>query len=161
MGDPARFREFAKVIAREFPTRSQRIADVAGGKGMLQAALRCSGYGNIVTFDKRRHMAKRHRQKFYRYEWFAYNTHRKEFGLVVGMHPDQGTDHAILYAVNNCVPFAVCPCCIIPSASTLWEPRNSEGWLRHLTALASETHEVTIERMPINGKNVVMIGRPK
>jgi len=43
MGDPARFREFAKVI-RCLSSPAARIADVAGGKGGLRSALALHNY---------------------------------------------------------------------------------------------------------------------
>jgi len=138
-----------------------RIADVAGGKGHLQAALRSHGYADIVTFDKRPKMAKRHRQKFYRYEWFSFAKHRKEFGLVVAMHPDEGTDHSILYAVNNRVPFLVCPCCITPSATAFWDRKNFATWVAHLERLALATHELRRETLAIAGRSLVLVGTPR
>lgn len=161
MGDKRRFSRFAELIAQTCADRSVRIADVAGGKGYLQMALRSLGYTNIVTFDKRRKMANPMRKKFYRYEWFSFNRHRKGFGLVAAMHPDEGTDHSILYAVNNRVPFLVCPCCILPSATSFWERKNFGGWVEHLEKLAQETHAVRREMLPISGRNMVLIGLPR
>ena len=158
MGDRKRFSRFAELISQTCPDHSVRIADVAGGKGHLQAALRGHGYDDIVTFDKRPKMAKRHRQKFYRYEWFSFNKHRKGFGLVVAMHPDEGTDHSILYAVKNRVPFLVCPCCILPSATSFWGRKSFGGWVSHLEGLALESHEVRREMLPIAGRNLVLVG---
>lgn len=82
MGDSSRFRRFANLIHATFPNLSLRIADVAGGKGHLQAALRQLGYANVVSFDKRRGYAKRHRQKFYRYQHFDCRKLAGEFDLV-------------------------------------------------------------------------------
>ncbi len=161
MGDPNRFREFGKLIHERFPDRSQRIADVAGGKGLLQAALRGLGYSSIVSFDKRKGMAKPHRQKFYRYAWFSFNRDEGEFDLVTAMHPDEGTDHAVLYAVKNKVPFVVCPCCILPSATSFWDRKKFPAWVEHLKLLAMETHDVSEERMPVHGRNLVLIGKPR
>lgn len=161
MGDPKRFSRFAELIEKAHPIRDVRIADVAGGKGHLQAALRGLGYEDIVSFDKRPRMAKQHRQRYYRYEWFSFNRHRKEFGLVAAMHPDQGTDHSVLYAVNNRVPFVVCPCCILPSATSFWHRKDFGQWVKHLEVLAAETHDVRRVELPISGKNLCLVGTPK
>lgn len=158
MGDKRRFREFAALIAARFPDRSARVADVAGGKGHLQAALRELGYTSIVSFDKRPGMAKPHRRSFYRYQWFSFNRNAGEFDLVAAMHPDEGTDHAVLYAVKNRVPFVVCPCCVRPSATCFWDQKSFLGWVRHLTALASETHCVQEAMLPIQGRSLVLVG---
>ena len=159
MGDRKRFSHFAELIDRECPDRSVRIADVAGGKGQLQAALRCRGYTDIVSFDKRKKMARP--RKIYRYEWFSFNHHQGEFDLVVAMHPDQGTDHSILYAVKNRVPFLVCPCCILPSATSFWDRRKFPAWVEHLEGLAAKTHQLRREVLPIVGRNLVLVGTPR
>lgn len=160
MGDRKRFGEFTKLIERVAPDRATRIADVAGGKGYLQAALRSAGYSRVVTFDKRRKLAHPAKQDRYRYKWFSYAQHAGEFDLVAAMHPDEGTDHSVLYAVRNRVPFLVCPCCILPSASCFWDRKNFAGWVAHLKQLAAATHEVEEVLLPIAGKNLVLAGRP-
>ncbi len=159
MGDKRRFAEFAMLINQHHPDTAIRIADVAGGKGYLQMALRGYGYSKIMTYDKRPKLAKPHRSDFYQYRWFSYNL-GKEFDLVVAMHPDQGTDHSILYAAKNRVPFMVCPCCILPSASCFWDRHNFQGWVNHLEKLASETHDVARIELPISGRNLVLVGVP-
>lgn len=162
MGDKRRFARFAELIAQEVPDRQSRLADVACGKGYLQMALRQLGYTNVVSFDKRKGLAKPHRQAFYRHEWFSFNKHRKEFAAVVALHPDQGTDHSILYAVNNTVPFLVCPCCLLPSASAFHPPRHSfAAWVQHLTGLASPTHQVREHYLNLQGRNLVLVGHPR
>jgi hypothetical protein len=161
MSDPKRFRRFASLIHETFPDTSMRIADVAGGKGHLQAALRQLGYESVVSFDKRRGYSKRQRQKFYRYQWFDCRKMAGEFDLVVGMHPDSGTDHIIEYGRINRVPFVVCPCCAIPSASTFWGSLSAyKDWLEHLEKLAkAAANEVIIKDLGIAGRSVVLIGR--
>ncbi len=158
MGDPARFRKFAELVKGTHPRRDLRIVDVAAGKGALQANLRQEGYTDIVSFDKRKRCARPRR--FYRYAWFQYNC-GLDFDLVLAMHPDEGTDHAILYAAKHRVPFLVCPCCILPSASLFWDRKNFAGWVAHLTALASQTHAVEEVLLPIAGKNLVLKGTPR
>ncbi|MDI3467824.1 MAG: hypothetical protein OJF50_006645 [Nitrospira sp.] len=46
MGDPRRFHAFAEVIVKHLHP-SMAIADVAGGKGYLQAALRERGFRSM------------------------------------------------------------------------------------------------------------------
>lgn len=159
MGDKRRFSAFAELIREHIPQQS-RLVDVAGGKGYMQAALRALGFDNILTFDKRRRLAKPHRQHMYRYAWFSYNQ-KEDFDAVIAMHPDQGTDHAILYAVKRDVPFLVCPCCVLPSASCYWGSRsNYAKWLDHLESLAIATHVIERVTLPIDGRAVVLVGRP-
>lgn len=53
MGDRRRFDLFAKMIMREFPA-ARRIADVAGGRGWIQVALRELGHpAAVVTMDSK------------------------------------------------------------------------------------------------------------
>lgn len=150
MGDPRRFLKFSLFVSDHFPDRNLRIADVAGGKGYLQSELRRLGYKDVVSFDRRRRNANPNRQKFYRYEFFDGNNHQGEFDLVLGMHPDDGTDHIIDYSNKNNVPFAVCPCCIRPSAIPY--DRNVP-WIDHLLNFANGAKSAKIE---ITGKNIVL-----
>ncbi|GMH77749.1 hypothetical protein TrRE_jg8293 [Triparma retinervis] len=45
--------------------------------------------------------------------------------LVVGFHPDGGTEPAIDFALARAIPFAVVPCCVFPSLFK--ERTNSQG----------------------------------
>lgn len=160
MGDARRFDLFARLIHESFPDKSIRIADVAGGKGYLQAALRQNGYRSVISFDRRKRNAAPHRQHFMRYQWFNCDS-PESFDLVVGMHPDEGTDHIIKYAGKNGVPFAVCPCCVRPSATAFWGKASYPKWIDHLLCVASEKSVTFLETLKMNGRNDVIIGRPK
>lgn len=161
MGDRNRFKEFTHLIISHFPNRHTRIADVAGGKGMLQAALRQAGYRNIVTIDKRPKLAHPDRQDRCRYKLFNCNEFNGEFDLVLGMHPDGATDHIIEYSRINSVDFMVCPCCVIPSASPYGgNPSNYNSWIRHLRKLASNAATYNYESvLSISGRSRVLIGK--
>jgi hypothetical protein len=159
MGDKRRFAEFANLVASTIPDRGVAIADVACGKGYLQMWLRKLGFSDIVSFDKRKGKTAGPR-RCYQHRWFSYNQHKGEFGLVVAMHPDQGTDHSILYAAKNKVPFLVCPCCILPSASSFWDRSDFQGWVNHLEKLALDTHDVARVELSISGRNLVLVGTP-
>ena len=50
MGDKKRFDLFAKAISKRFPSW-MRVADIAGGKGYLQLALKEQGFKDVITFD--------------------------------------------------------------------------------------------------------------
>ena len=170
MGDPARFRLFADLIAREFPDRSAPIADVAGGKGYLKAALYQQGYRHVTCWDVRRRLAKGRPGQ--RYQRFDHANAPRGYRLVVAMHPDEATDHVILYAAKHRVPAVVCPCCVKPSAapydgSSQARPWNGRGgddwphWNRHLAELARKGGlRVTTETLPMDGRNVVLVARP-
>lgn len=115
MGDPKRFDLMARLVVGEFPERAGKaVADVAGGKGYLKAALYRLGWRGVTTIDARHRLAKHRPGQCY--GRFNYRDWRR-WSLVLGMHPDEATDHIVLYAVRNLVPFVVCPCCIKPDAA--------------------------------------------
>jgi hypothetical protein len=159
MGDPARFRLMADVIATEFPNRSARIADVAGGKGGLKAELYRRDFHRVTCWDRRRRHAKGRPGQ--RYQLFTYEHADRNYDLVVAMHPDEATDHAILYAAMRGVPCVVCPCCIKPSALPYDGRQTFEAWNGYLIRLALERRmRVTTLTLPMTGRNVVIIARP-
>ena len=158
MGDRRRFDLFAQLIERRWPERGLRIADVAGGQGGLRAALHQRGYRQVVTFDKRKGRAHR---PGYRYGWFDADA-RGEFDLLVGMHPDEATDVIIVTAWRRGLPFAVVPCCALP---TLIPYRGAQAglqpWFRHLAREARKLgFEVEESSLPMSGANLVLVGRP-
>lgn len=158
MGDPRRFDLFSRVISGEFSDRTLRIADVAGGKGYLQIALRERGFSRVTTFDKRHKRAGRSLD--YTYRFFGESV-REDFHLIVGMHPDEATDEIIAAAHRRKVPFAICPCCVRPSAYAYWGDTNSSDWRRHLSEKAASLgFEVSRYRLRMDGANHVIIGRP-
>jgi hypothetical protein len=149
----------ARLIATKFPLyKDFPIADVAGGKGYLKASLFERGFRKVTTIDKRHHLAKgRPGQK---YAYFTSDS-RDKFALVAGMHPDEATDHIVLYAVLHGIPFAVCPCCVKPSAKAYTGKYSYLAWLQYLKNLATRTHTVEELRLPMAGRNIVLVGIPK
>lgn len=147
MGDKRRFNEFSKTIAKYIP--DCKIADVAGGKGYNRAALADLGYKNVETWDRRfRHLPGKQK-----YSLFDYKT-APHYEAVIGMHPDEASDHIILYAAKHGVPAAICPCCTKPSATTYWGMNKYKFWVEHLLGLAKEKKmKVRHESMKFNGKN--------
>lgn len=159
VGDPRRFDLFARMIQTNFPQYKEfPIADVAGGKGYLRGALLGQGFSNITTIDKRHRLAKG--RPGTKWGHFTIDT-EEHYSLVAAMHPDEATDHAILYAAKHFVPFIICPCCIRPSARTFWENYAEAGWHKHLINLAQKTHEIVLAQLKMTGKNKVLIGIPK
>jgi hypothetical protein len=146
----------AELIAANFPGyRDARIADVAGGKGHLQAALRQRGFRQIVSFDKRKSYAGG--RAIYRYVWFDWRT-KEPFDLIVGMHPDEGTDHIVLYGREHAVPWCVCPCCVRPSGAAYGAGANDYWrWLGHLRQLGGGPRSVHTTSLPMLGRAVVLL----
>ncbi len=159
MGDSHRFDLFGKLIARNLDSRMS-IADVAGGKGYLQASLRQLGYSKVETWDKRLAMARKVHRNGYRFGYFEYKTAPK-YDAVVAMHPDEGTDHCILYAGLHRVPAIICPCCVKPSTVQFWGNRKYNAWMDHLIKLAGEQNLAIVQdKLPMNGRNDVLILKP-
>ena len=133
-----------------------RIADVAGGKGYLRSNLEEKGFSGVETWDKRfKHTAGK---QIYRY--FDYKTAPK-YDAVIGMHPDEGTDHIIMYAGLNKVPAIICPCCVKPSAAMYWGNHKYKLWLEHLKKLAASLNlKVEEVKLKIVGRNDVLMLTP-
>jgi len=159
MGDSHRFDLFARMVATNFPKKDARIVDVAGGKGYLKEALRDLGYTNVLTMDKNRKAAKKQKHLAYKYGYFNCNT-QEHFDCVVAMHPDEATDHAVLYATKHRVPAFVCPCCIKPDAAAFFERYNFPNWVNHLKRLARGM-DVQELYLKMAGKNLVLKLTPR
>jgi len=156
MGDKRRFDLFSKLIEKHLD-KNMKIVDVACGKGYLQAALLQKGFKNVISWDKRKKTAKNRRG--YRYGYFDWRI-KEKYDAVVAMHPDEGTDHSILYAVKNRVPALVCPCCIKWDAKVYWgDGSNFNNWVNHLIRIAEN---MTVEKqwLRMNGRNLVLIIKP-
>lgn len=158
MGDSRRFHLFAKLVEKHLD-KELNIVDVASGKGHLQAALRELGFKNIVSWDKRKKNAS-NRRGGYRYGYFDYRC-SEDYDAVVALHPDEGTDHAILYCGLHQIPGIICPCCIKPHAVQFFGRYDFSGWSDHLKRLAGK-HNLSVQEtvLPMNGRNFVMILKP-
>lgn len=123
----------------------------------MRKALLELGYKNVETWDKR----KKHQPGKQRYQYFDWKI-KDKYDAVIGLHPDEASDHIILYATKNRVPFLICPCCAIGGATTYWGARNNfKSWLIYLKGLAEKENFKVIETLlPMNGKNLVLIGYP-
>lgn len=164
MGDSRRFRLFADLIV-EHLSSDMRIADIAGGKGKLQGALYQHGYENVISWDKRPHYINR---KNRHYGYLDCRESPGGYDAVVAMHPDEATDHCILYAIKHKIPAIICPCCVKPSAiyyggPTFSGPRAKYfSWINHLVKIAKiNKMSVAQVSLKIKGANRVLICKPK
>ena len=154
MGDPRRFHHMAGLVEQIVPA-SSRIADVASGKGYLRAALHQRGYRRVESWDRRPRCAG---GRGYRYGYFDWRSAPRDYDAVIAMHPDGGTDHALLYAGERGVPGLVCPCCITPSAATYWGKHSYLDWCDHLESLVvSHGGRAQWIALPIMGRNRVLL----
>jgi hypothetical protein len=168
MGDPRRFTAFATLIASQFHG-NYKVVDVAGGEGALRAALYNYGFKRITTYDPREYVgrndprpARVRRCDPGQKHFLRLFDYRKVEGydLVVAMHPDGGTDHAVLYASKHQVPAVICPCCILPTAAPFQQRHTKEQWKRHLVQLAKGMDHKWL-KMDIYGDSDVLILNPR
>ena len=126
------------------PLENQRyILDVAGGHGVLSFLLREKHGRRCIVIDPREEtggravaqvlrLSKRERRRLkemgqrpvleveQRFDWFDANFTERESELlqgadaIVGMHPDQATEHIVDAALLHGLPTAVVPCCVFP-----------------------------------------------
>lgn len=157
MGDSKRFHIFSNFISDlDFPKNS-KIADVAGGKGYMRLAMNEKGFKNVETWDLRSNRIKGKQ----RFQLFNYQN-APEYDIVMGMHPDEATDHLILYAGIRRKIAIICPCCVKPNATAYWGQNSYNSWLEHLYKLGERYNlEITQKKMPFNGRNDFLFFQPK
>lgn len=155
MGDSRRFQVFSGEVAKHF-SKQFSIADVAGGKGYMRLAMSELGFKNVETWDKRySHIPGNQKYKYF--EWDK----APAYDGVIGMHPDEGTDHIIHYCAKHKVKGLVCPCCIKSSAEVFWGRRKYNDWKSWLNDMANRLNlNVEWAKMPFNGRNDLMIISP-
>lgn len=162
MGDSRRFNLFADIVADHVNSEA-KVADIAGGKGYLQIALRERGFKKVETWDKRTRNNKTQIRKSVidqRYSYFNQNCEHK-YDAIVAMHPDEGTDHSILFAAKHRIQAIICPCCVKPSAVAYWESHKYDLWKDHLINLGRRNNmEVIEKKLKMNGRNDVLIFKP-
>lgn len=123
MGDRCRFAILASFIERNFPpSRFPRVADVAGGTGMLSLELLRLGYRATVIDPPRSGLPKGVRKQERK---GALKSGRlltpmfdnkpvgqadlSDFDLLVGLHPDEATEPLVYLAQQT--PVVLVPCC--------------------------------------------------
>lgn len=159
MGDARRHLLMAELCATVLDPH-MRIADIGAGKGYLQGAMRMNGFIDVESWDKRPRLAKTRQNFKGRYAHFDW-TVAPRFDAVVAMHPDEATDHAIMYAGHHRVPAIICPCCTRPSAVPFDRSANMGVWFHHLYKMARGLSlRVRTERLSMDGANTVMILEP-
>lgn len=148
--------KFAALIQREFPRSTYpEILDVAGGQGGLNLILTSLGYQTVTIDPKTQNRAVYHRKQMFTLN-YPFST-----SLIVGLHPDAATEIIIRQAANHGIPFAIVPCCVIPTL-TNFKGDDSRDWINHLVSyavnLSFHAQEFTLDAP---GKNVAIVGRPK
>jgi len=163
VGDRLRFVVFARFLRETFP-EATKVADVAGGRGLLSLELRQLGFTPTII-DPRLVTNLPHRvRRALRRE--ALQTGRvprvprlharleevdlSEFDLVVGLHLDQASEPLARRAVELGKPFALVPCCVMPLDGL---GRSYADWVTYLAALAPGSR---IAHLPMQGANMAV-----
>eukprot|EP00659_Diplonema_papillatum_P020847 gene20847-32150_t len=171
--------------------RSGPVVDVAGGKGILGLCLDeiVKGVATVVVDPNDADRGSKHRQRL-----AAANVKRiktrldvpdvsaaaavdvgppdlrsvlQEASVIVGIHPDQATDHLVRAALLFEKPFAIIPCCVFPTVFS--ERRLASGGrvethsdlLAYLSQLAA-SRGITVRTadLPFVGKNRALYAVP-
>jgi hypothetical protein len=129
MGDSRRFAVVADfVLTRYPPARFPRVADVAGGMGMLAVHLAERGYAPEIIDPKPSNFPGRERKRgnalgIPRHRRVLLDSDTDRFDLFVGLHPDGATEALAEVAVTH--PAVVIPCC-------------TKGWSRPVAGEAAD-----------------------
>lgn len=104
-GDPNRFQVLADFIAHNYSGKIKRIADVAGGQGMLCRILKKKYNFDCEVVDPRGWtlIGVDNRPQEYVADMADY------YDLIVGLHPDEALKEVVFSALTR--PVLVIPCC--------------------------------------------------
>ncbi len=162
VNDRRRFRAFANFIHDTYPD-VKTIADVAGGHGNVAYYLYEFGYdATIIDCRETRLPGKMHRAlrklsvkrrklvEIPRLVERVQDVDLRRFDLIVGLHPDDATEHALRTALKYDKDFAIVPCCVFPIDGV---KRSTADWLEYLASISPDIMRATL---PIEGANVVL-----
>ena len=152
MSDLKTARMFAKFIDQRFP--KQPVADVAGGNGFVQQALRELEWDDVTTYDLKPRPNKNNRNlKMVKGKL----PEQPKQTLIIGMHPDGATLEILNIATENDLSFVICPCCaIMPNGDKF----KGGDWRKFLRSKAIQKSKKTVQThtMKFKGKNYIICG---
>lgn len=163
--DKRRFRAFAEFIQRTYPD-ARTIADVAGGRGTLSYFLRELGYESTIIDSRDARMPRFMRRSLRKQSMklgrlvevprvvgTVQEVDLRGFDLIVALHPDEATEHAVRSAIALGKDFAVVPCCSFPIDGVR---RSTENWREYLASLSPDIVTTTL---PVDGANTLLYRR--
>ena len=158
------------------------VLDVAGGNGKLSAALLGLGVRAVILLDPKPRLSPAdspekhgHRLKVVTealYHDGSHLTSRKDTvaeairhcSIVVGMHPDSATEPIIDLSQRLGIPFALLPCCVMPSlfphrrqkSNSEMPVRSYRTFCQYLLDKAPEGETYQQDHLPFVGRNMVI-----
>lgn len=153
-GDPNRFQNLADYIAHNYAGKIKRVADVAGGQGMLSRILRKKYNFECEIIDPRGWtlVGVPNRAEEYKVDMADY------YDLIVGLHPDEALKDVVNSALVR--PVILIPCC------NFWTKEKKLGrdaLLLEIEAFYKE-HGVNYKRVEFDfdgPKNIGLVSVPK
>lgn len=152
-GDPARFEEVAHFIGQNYAGKVQRIADVAGGQGMLCRILSKKYNFECEVVDPRGWtlVGIQNRVEEYQAEMAGY------YDLIVGLHPDEALQQVVKSALIR--PVILIPCC------NFWSKEETLGRNALIKRIKEfyDQHGVIYQEVMFNfkgPKNIGLVSKP-
>lgn len=152
-GDPKRFEVVVNFIALNYTGKIRKIADIAGGQGMLCRILSKKYNFDCEVIDPRGWtlVGVKNRQEIYQADMADY------YDLIVGLHPDQALKEVVLSALIR--PVILVPCC------NFWTNKKRLGRDALLIEIEKfyQKHGITFKRVVFNfagPKNIGLVSEP-
>jgi|TARA_Y100000310_G_scaffold274578_3_gene290664 hypothetical protein len=160
--DRRRFPAFADFIHNTY-RQATTVADVAGGRGILSYHLHQLGYDATIIDTRNAHLPSRLQRvlrkqsvkqgrliEIPRVIGKVQEVDLRPFDIIVGLHPDDATEHLVREALKLGKDFAVIPCCVFPIDGA---KHSQEDWRAYLASLSADMRTATL---PIDGANTVL-----
>lgn len=152
-GDPARFTVVAEFIGQNYTGKVKRIADVAGGQGMLSRILSKKYNFECEVADPRGFtlVGIKNRPEEYRADMADF------YDLIIGLHPDEALKEVVYSALVR--PVVLIPCC------NFWSKEETLGRDALLAKIEEfyKEHGVNFKRVAFDfegPKNIGLVSEP-
>ena len=160
---------------------SQRtgVLDVAGGNGETCRHLTAQGIKNVTLLDPNPRTSGDHAYTIIpqplNYDGSDLTSRNDEIGnlirncsFICGLHPDQATEPIVSLALRLDVPFAILPCCVMPSLfphrvqKKHCDPvRSYSAFCQYLLDMAPDGEVFLVDHLPFVGRNKVIFRLPR
>lgn len=158
MGDIHRFQVTASFICHNF--KPCRVADVAGGSGLLSYFLKENGFEpSVIDTRKNTSLSPKYKNLIKtksaipRIRKSFTNKMVEDFDLIVGLHPDEATESICAAAKQKSI--VVIPCC------SYWDGIENHGSSNMVETIEKFFTKNGIKyfktQLPFSGKNVVLV----